>query len=130
MWYVIVVIERRDLFETDEIVEKALQVINHNLIPIICLGESLDVRESGAELDFITKQLDAVFSQNIDVYKSVKFYLHMNLYGQLVRVKLPAQNKLKMFIDKLKKDWKTFFLIKIFQYCMVGPLNLKMQLSC
>lgn len=69
--------ERRGLFsESDSIVEKkAIQIINHNLIPIICLGESLDARESGSEIEFITKQLDAVFSQNINVYKKANFVL-------------------------------------------------------
>ena len=97
-------------FETDEIVEKkALQVINHNLIPIICLGESLDVRESGAELDFITKQLDAVFSQNIDVYKSVKFVLAYEPIWAIGTGKVASPKQAQDVHRQIKKRLEDFF---------------------
>lgn len=44
--------------ESDELVaKKALNALNNNITPILCVGESLEVRESGRHLDFIKKQV-------------------------------------------------------------------------
>ena len=52
--------ERRKYFnETDEKVNKKLQAaIKINLIPILCIGESLEEYESGKTREAITRQLD------------------------------------------------------------------------
>ena len=51
--------ERRTLFsETDaEIAEKIEAAQKHNLVPMLCLGESLEQREAGQTHDVITDQL-------------------------------------------------------------------------
>ncbi|MBI5248277.1 MAG: triose-phosphate isomerase [Desulfomonile tiedjei] len=51
--------ERRQYFgETDEKVNlKIAAAMNHSLIPIFCLGESLDERESGKTFDVVKRQL-------------------------------------------------------------------------
>lgn len=51
--------ERRKYFgETDEIVnKKAKSAISHDLIPIICIGETLEEREKGITFEVIEKQL-------------------------------------------------------------------------
>lgn len=51
--------ERREYYgETDETVNaKIKSAFHHNLIPIVCVGESLEQRESGHTLDWITSQL-------------------------------------------------------------------------
>ncbi len=53
--------ERRALFgETDEGVgKKARALHDHGLIPIVCVGESLDEREAGKTLAVVLRQLDA-----------------------------------------------------------------------
>ncbi len=53
--------ERREIFgETDEDVnKKAKAVFNHNMVPIICVGESLDQRESGETDSFVSGQVEA-----------------------------------------------------------------------
>ncbi len=44
--------------ETNEIVaKKALNAINNDLIPIVCVGESLEIREKNEHLTFIEKQV-------------------------------------------------------------------------
>ncbi|NLK98790.1 triose-phosphate isomerase [Defluviitalea saccharophila] len=50
--------ERRAYFaETDEIVnKKVLKAIEHNLIPIICVGETLEQREQGITVDLVRLQ--------------------------------------------------------------------------
>lgn len=50
--------ERRAYFgETDEIVnKKVLKSIEHNLIPIVCVGETLEQREQGITVDLVRLQ--------------------------------------------------------------------------
>jgi triosephosphate isomerase (TIM) len=57
--------ERRALYgESDEVVaEKVATALAHDLVPVVCVGESLDERESGATLDVVGRQLDAVLAQ-------------------------------------------------------------------
>ena len=54
--------ERRSVFgETDEIVaHKYVQAVKHGLIPILCVGEMLSARETGATERVVAGQLDAV----------------------------------------------------------------------
>lgn len=55
---------RSDHGESSELVaQKALSVLNENMTPIICVGESLEERESGRVNDIIGAQLNAVFTQ-------------------------------------------------------------------
>jgi len=51
--------ERRNIFsETDEIVnKKILLALENNLIPIVCIGESLEVREKNSAEKFLGSQL-------------------------------------------------------------------------
>ena len=55
--------ERRAMFnETDETVNKKIhQALAHNLIPIVCVGENLDVREKGETKELVTKQVTKAF---------------------------------------------------------------------
>ena len=54
--------ERRNLFgEGDELVAaKAAAVLASGLIPIVCVGESLEERDTDATEDVVSRQLDAV----------------------------------------------------------------------
>lgn len=55
--------ERREYFgETNEIVnKKVLKAIEHELIPIICCGETLIQREQGVTVDFIRQQIKIAY---------------------------------------------------------------------
>ena len=50
--------ERREHYgETDEIVaQKAKITLKHNMIPIVCVGEGLDVRQAGNHVEHCTTQ--------------------------------------------------------------------------
>jgi triosephosphate isomerase len=56
--------ERRQLFgETDELVNKKLKAVQkHGMTPIVCVGETLDERESGATTDRVTSQTNRAFA--------------------------------------------------------------------
>ena len=51
--------ERRDYHaETDQLVaQKAAACHAHGLVPIVCVGEKLDIREAGDHVDFVVTQL-------------------------------------------------------------------------
>lgn len=66
--------ERRQYFgETDEVVEsKVLTALKNNLMPIICIGETLEQREDGLVEKVINKQLTkAISSINIEQAKNI-----------------------------------------------------------
>lgn len=56
--------ERRNIFkESDELIAKKLKsAINHNLIPIFCIGETLNQREEGQTFNIISEQIKNGFS--------------------------------------------------------------------
>jgi len=60
--------ERRTLYgETDEIVAEKFKVVKASgLTPILCIGETLEERETNVTEDVLMKQLDAVFDANGD----------------------------------------------------------------
>ncbi len=54
---------RHDHAESDELVgQKAAAAREHGLVPLICLGESLDERRSEATFDVLRRQLDAALA--------------------------------------------------------------------
>lgn len=56
--------ERRTLFgETDgQVAAKALAAVEAGLVPVVCLGETLDERESGRTAEVVQRQLAAVIN--------------------------------------------------------------------
>jgi triosephosphate isomerase len=57
--------ERRAFFgETDEAVHRKLRsAMSHQLVPIVCVGETLAQREQGRTFDVLTRQLTAIFAE-------------------------------------------------------------------
>ncbi|MSO38129.1 MAG: triose-phosphate isomerase [Acidimicrobiia bacterium] len=56
--------ERREVFgETDEIVNRKVRsVLNHGLIPIVCVGETLEEHEAGATVGKVKGQIAEAFA--------------------------------------------------------------------
>ncbi|MEL7006212.1 MAG: triose-phosphate isomerase, partial [Bacteroidota bacterium] len=73
--------ERREYFgETNEQLAKKTDIaLEHGLIPIFCCGESLEVRESGDYISFVTRQIEeslfhldaATFSKIVIAYEPI-----------------------------------------------------------
>ncbi len=57
--------ERRELFgEADDLIAAKFKAVQaHNMIPILCIGESLEQREQGAFEEVVISQLDAVIGE-------------------------------------------------------------------
>lgn len=55
--------ERREYFgETDSTVNKKThKALAHNLVPVVCVGESLDQRKEGVHFDLVKDQVNAAF---------------------------------------------------------------------
>ncbi len=70
--------ERRQLFgETDETVNMKLKAaLSHELLPIVCIGESLAQNEAGETVDFVGKQIRGAFAglSSADARKVVLAY--------------------------------------------------------
>ena len=62
--------ERRKYFKetSDEIAEKTKIAFTHNLIPIVCVGENLEERESGQYKKIIEKEIKALFCEIDSVF--------------------------------------------------------------
>jgi triosephosphate isomerase len=56
--------ERREMFnETDEAINKKIfAALNHDLIPIVCCGETLEQREAGQVEEVLSRQITADFA--------------------------------------------------------------------
>jgi len=55
--------ERRQLGETDELISKKLQAVLRNaLVPILCVGETREEKESGKKEEVIKRQISKAFS--------------------------------------------------------------------
>lgn len=63
--------ERRRLFFENEqfIAEKFHHVKDHDMIPVLCIGETLEEREQGRTEEIIARQLLAVTQQGTDFFK-------------------------------------------------------------
>lgn len=68
--------ERRQLFhETDgQVVQKAIAAQSQNLLPVVCVGETLEQRESGQTDEVITGQVEAILSADVDLNRVVWAY--------------------------------------------------------
>ena len=66
--------ERREYYkESNELLARKVDnVLNHDLIPIFCCGEPLEIRENGTFVDFVTSQLtESLFHLSKDDFSKI-----------------------------------------------------------
>ncbi len=66
--------ERREMYgDTDAVIaEKVNMLLDHNITPVFCCGEKLEIRESGNESSFVTNQLvNGLFHLSADALQKV-----------------------------------------------------------
>ena len=74
--------------ETDDSVNRKVHAaFEYNLTPIVCVGESLEERESGGTVDKVAGQVKKAFAK-LQVKMQPKQSLLMNQFGQSEREKL------------------------------------------
>ena len=84
--------ERRAMFgDSDEVVAmKFKKISDAGLVPLLCVGETLEERESDLALEAVQRQLTAVENAWDRRFTRTK-RLHTNLYGLSERVRLRPQ---------------------------------------
>ena len=75
--------ERRQFHnETNQIVAKKFKTaINNNIIPILCVGESLDQRKSGDTYTHLKEQIQSVITETM-IFNDKQFVVALSRYGQ------------------------------------------------
>jgi len=123
--------ERRQMFnETDETVNlKIKQALAYNLIPIICVGESLETRENGTTADFVSKQVTAALDgiSKADCMQLIFAYEPIWAIGTgKTATKEQAQETCKLIRDTVKKlyDEETSEAIRIQYGGSANPGNI------
>lgn len=90
---------RKNQKETSELVsKKAKKVQESELTPIICIGESFEVRESKNHLEFIKEQL-LKSTKEVDISKSIIAYEPVWAIGT---GKVPSENDISEMADYIK----------------------------
>ena len=91
--------ERRSYFaETDEMINKKIKkALEHDLIPILCVGESLDQREEGIFIEFIRTQIKKAFL-GISSEQAKKVVIAYEPIWAIGTRNLYQMNKLKRYV--------------------------------
>lgn len=116
--------ERRKYhLETDEIVNKKITAaLKNKLIPILCVGESLEIREEKKYLDFVKKQINNSIPKNIEIENLIIAYEPIWSIGT---GKVPTTAEIGEMADFIKSEIEnnSEFKINNFQIIYGGSTN-------
>lgn len=118
--------ERRQYFgETDQTINKKLfKAIETELIPIVCLGESLEIRESGKTNNIITDQFEICFKDFAEYEKIVIAYEPVWAIGTgKTATPEQAQDVHKLLRDLLSQKTEAFDKVRLLYGGSVKPGN-------
>lgn len=86
--------------ESNEVVGKKVNTaINNGLRPIVCVGENLDIRKTGAEKEFVETQLMESIPENVDIRKVIIAYEPIWSIGS---GKTPTVDEIEEMISHIK----------------------------
>lgn len=130
--------ERRKYFgETDEMInKKAIKLLEKDIFPIICVGETLEARDNGKHFDVVKKQVESAL-ENIDKeavkHKVVIAYEPIWAIGTGVTATAKEANEMCKFIrDVIAKLYtqNVADMVRIQYGGSVKPSNAKEILEC
>ena len=99
--------------ETDETVNaKIKSAFHHNLNPIVCVGESLEHRETGHTLDWITSQLKGALA-DIPKEQVSQLIIAYEPIGLSVRARQQRLIKLKRYAKKSAITFDLYMIMKL-----------------
>lgn len=99
--------ERRNLFgENNETIrQKLLNCISNDITPILCIGESLEIRKSGYYKEFLIRQLEECVGDIISHVSIIIAYEPVWAIGTKV---IPSVNEISEIFDLIRNlDYKT-----------------------
>ena len=105
--------ERRKYFnETDEIVNKKVKkALEHDLKPIVCVGETLEEKEAGKTIDIITSQVEKALAglKTADLNNIIVAYEPIWAIGTgKTATKEDAENSIKAIREKINSIFGTY----------------------
>ena len=128
-WCIVGHSERRKLFEeSDEFIRsKTKTLLNHGIRPILCVGESLEQRDSGTHEDVVVKQLRKVFSglSNEDQGRCVIAYEPIWAIGTGKTATPEQANSMHTLIRTEVKSLASPRIAENFQILYGGSVNVK-----
>ena len=123
--------ERRTIFnETDDLINKKVKAaLQNNIIPILCCGESLDERNSGAEKDIVKRQIsNSLFGiSKSEIEKVIIAYEPIWAIGTGLTASSEDAEDMIKFIREILKDiyGEISFKVRIQYGGSVKPNNIK-----
>ncbi len=119
--------ERRQYhFESNDIVKnKALTALHSNLTPILCIGESLELRQERKYLDFIKEQINGSIPKNIEIDDLIVAYEPIWSIGT---GKIPSVSDISEVADFIYNEIsqnKEFSKVKNIRVLYGGSVNLE-----
>ena len=124
--------ERREYFkESDEMINKKVKkALEHQLVPILCCGESLAQREEGITLTFIKGQIEAAFA-DISAEDAVKVVIaYEPILEQAKLLHLNRHKKSAKLFEKISGQSMEMRQQMLFVFFMAAVSMLKMRLNC
>ncbi|MFW6056352.1 MAG: triose-phosphate isomerase [Chloroflexota bacterium] len=126
--------ERRSMFgDTDDLVARKYAALRaHQIVPILCIGESLEQNESGETRQVIQRQVSAVFEKSVPMAGSVLAYEPVWAIGTGRAAEPAAVNETIVTIRRLLSDLSdeaTANSIRILYGGSVNPGNASAYIS-
>tara|TARA_Y100001970_G_scaffold233177_1_gene290537 strand:+ start:30771 stop:31502 length:732 start_codon:yes stop_codon:yes gene_type:complete len=105
--------ERRNLFNetNNDIKLKSAELISNQIVPIICIGEKFDHKESGKTNQFLAKQLDESIPESSNSKNTIIAYEPVWSIGSGLTPSLEEINETHDFIRKLSKKFLDFKIL-------------------